>query len=100
MKTNRHFLITGIVCGALLALAPFVGVLGTVLGLMREFHHLERSAAYAFADPSTFSGQAGGALIPTIAGVLLCPVGIALLSVCLKHLRRLPPASSSPLHAS
>ena len=97
MKPNRLFLIAGIACGALLTLAPFVGVFDTVFDLVREFEALDHSG---IGDPSTVSAPVGQTLIPIVAGILLCPIGIALLLTSLKSLRRLPPDTSSPLHAS
>jgi hypothetical protein len=97
MKANRQLLILGIVCGALLTLAPFAGVLDTIFNLVREFKQLNHSG---FSDPSTVSVTAGATLIPTIAGILLCPIGIALVAASLKSLRSLRPTSASGLSAS
>jgi biopolymer transport protein ExbB/TolQ len=96
MKANRQLLILGIVCGALLTLAPFAGVLDTILSLVREFKQLNHSG---IGDPSVVSGTAGATLIPTIAGILLCPIGIALVAVSLNSLRSLRPTTASRLSA-
>ena len=96
MKISRHLLVTGIVCGALLTLAPLAGVLGTVLGMMREFDELSKTMPAT--DPATVSGSYSP--LPTIISVLLCPIGIALLLISLKHLRRLSVAATSPMTAS
>lgn len=99
MKFSRHLLITGIVCGILLTLAPLAGILGTVLGMAREFDELSKTLPTT--DPATVSSSAGISLLPTIVSVLLCPVGIALLLTSLKHLRRLTTAASpSPMPVS
>ena len=94
MKANRQLLILGIVCGALLTLAPFAGVLDTIFDLVREFKQLNHSG---IGDPAVVSGRE--TLIPTIAGILLCPIGIALVAVSLNSLRSLRPTSASGLSA-
>jgi biopolymer transport protein ExbB/TolQ len=97
MKANRQLLILGIACGVLLTLAPFAGVFDTIFNLVREFQQLNHSG---IGDPTTVSVTAGATLIPTIAGILLCPIGIALVAISLNSLRSLRTTNASRLSAS
>jgi len=92
MKANRLLLIFGIVCGVLLTLAPFAGVFDTIFNLVREFQHVYHSG---IGESSVISGTGRATLIPTIAGILLCHIGIALVAVSLNSLRSLRTATTS-----
>lgn len=52
---------------AIAKLAPLVGMLGTVIALLRGFLELRSSGHYASADQ--FSGEIAGALVTTAAGL-------------------------------
>ncbi|MEP6671579.1 MAG: MotA/TolQ/ExbB proton channel family protein [Chthoniobacter sp.] len=80
MKRKRPLLITGILVGALLALGPLWGMLGTVLGMTRAFTVLNGNG---ISDPNALSGAIGTTLFATACGLLACPVGIALLILCI-----------------
>lgn len=72
--------VAGIVIGVLLTLAPLFGLFGIFLGMARAFHALGRAG---IADPKGLSIDIHGALISTALGVLLCPIGIIVLTVSL-----------------
>jgi len=89
---KRPLLIAGIVVGTLLALGPFWGMLGTMLGMMRAFTILGNDG---ISDPRALSGAIGHVLVSTAAGMVACPIGIVLLAVCIVLLvqskKQLPP---------
>jgi len=82
---KRPLLITGIVVGALLALGPLWGMLGTVLGMTRAFNVLD---GRGISDPNALSGAIGATLFATAFGLIACPVGIGLLVVCIVMLKK------------
>jgi len=71
--------VAGIVFGALLTLAPFWGLLGTVIGMVKSFE--TAGTAESMGDPSILADGISASLVPTVVGVVLCPLGIALLVV-------------------
>lgn len=91
MRTNakRRWLKAGIILGALLTASPLVGLAGTIWGMSRAFAALGSSG---IGDPSALSVAIGDVLVSTVAGVLLMPVGLALLIPCVIVLRRVDSA--------
>lgn len=88
---KRGLLTAGIVAGIVLMLGPFLGMLGTVFGMKRAFDTLGHNGV---PDPSELSANIGEVLVSTAAGFIACPIGIAMLVVCIVQLekaRRVPP---------
>ena len=73
-SNNRRLKICVIV-GVVLTLAPFYGLLGTVTGMIGAF----RSLGAGIAHPGFLSHSIGFAMVTTMAGLILCPFGIAML---------------------
>jgi biopolymer transport protein ExbB/TolQ len=96
MKATRRLLLTGIVLGSLLTLAPLFGILGTVVGMIRAFRVLGSSG---IADPQALSQSMGTTLLSTATGIFLCPFGVIILSLSLVffyQLRRSNPPALPP----
>lgn len=78
------------IVGALLTMAPFFGLAGTVLGIMGAFNVLSGSG---IADPNALSRHVAQSLYSTAIGLVLCPIGIVVFTVSLIfYARRRPPA--------
>jgi biopolymer transport protein ExbB/TolQ len=97
---KRQLTIAGIVVGAILALGPLWGMLGTAFGMQRAFATL---AGQGIGDPRALSSSIGAVLLFQAIGFIVCPFGIALCIfsvIKLNALHRnpppLPPAPSSP----
>lgn len=86
MKTKRTLLIVGIIAGAVMMLSPFIGLMGTVLGMQKAFRVLGSSGV---ADPEVLSGAMGEVLISTFAGIIVAIPGIILFISCIVGLVRL-----------
>lgn len=63
--------------GILLALGPLWGIIGSVLGMILSFGAVTQSQMPA----ETFAGNIGFALLTTVVGFILCPIGVALMVV-------------------
>jgi biopolymer transport protein ExbB/TolQ len=91
LSQKRSLVISGLVIGSILALGPVWGLLGTVFGMSRAFRQL---AGSGISDPRVLSASVGEALNLTMAGLLACPIGLALIVVCaiaLSRLQKAPP---------
>lgn len=66
--------------GAFLQLGPVIGVVGTVIGMMRAFDTL---AAQGIGDPQRLSANISEVLIATIAGLALGVIGLVFLCIAL-----------------
>ena len=88
---KRKWCIAGIVMGALLMLSPVIGV---VFGMTGAFRTLEKSG---ISNPQALSEGVGTTLISTAVGVLLCPVGIAILTISIIFLVRQRGVKPPPL---
>lgn len=86
MKTKRRLLIAGIVLGAVMMLSPFIGLMGTVLGMQKAFSTLGSSGV---ADPQALGGAIGETLIATFAGIICAIPGVILFIACIVGLVRL-----------
>ena len=64
------------IVGTWLTFSPFLGLLGTVLGMQRAFKELGAAGA---TDPSILGAAVGETLVSAAAGLLLCPVGLVTL---------------------
>ena len=64
------------IIGALCQLGPFVGLTGTVIGMIKAFDNLGTSGT---GDPATLSAGIGEVLISTAAGLAVSLVGAVLL---------------------
>lgn len=76
MKTKRRFAIAGIFVGALLAMSPFFGLIGTVWGMRQAMQELGNAGP---TDPSKLGSAVGEVLVSTMAGLLMCPLGLLVL---------------------
>lgn len=82
---KRALLLAGIVIGCLLTLGPFLGLIGTVLGMMNAFTTLGEQGV---SDPAVLSASIGEVLVSTAAGVVAAPIGAVILVVCIVVLIR------------
>jgi biopolymer transport protein ExbB/TolQ len=64
--------------------APFVGLFGTVLGIIRAFHDLAGSAAQGQGTQAVMSGIAE-ALVATGVGLLVALPSVAMYNVLIRH---------------
>jgi hypothetical protein len=80
--------------GALLMLAPFFGLLGTVFGMTRAFGALGSSG---IADPQALSASIGTTLVSAAAGFALFPVGFIVLALSLAFFLHLRVPTPPPL---
>ncbi len=78
--TGRNLAIAGAAC----QLGPIIGLAGTVIGMMGAFDTLGSSGV---GDPSRLSESIGHVLISTVAGLIICTVGLILLTVSLTGCR-------------
>jgi len=69
--------------GTLGANAPFIGLFGTVLGIVRAFHDLARSSA-ALGTQAVMAGIAE-ALVATAVGLLVALPAVATYNVLMRH---------------
>lgn len=72
--------------GILLALGPLWGIIGTVLGMILSFGALSQSPGSA----ETLSSNISFAMLTTVAGLILCPVGVVLIVISLIKLGQEP----------
>ncbi|HAX62470.1 MAG TPA: hypothetical protein DCX95_07985 [Elusimicrobia bacterium] len=72
--------------GTIGATAPFIGLLGTVIGIMRAFHDLGK---YGVGNPSIVSAGISEALIATAAGLLVAIPSVILYNYFSKRINRL-----------
>lgn len=72
--------------GTIGATAPFIGLLGTVVGIMRAFHDLGK---YGVGNPSIVSAGIAEALIATAAGLLVAIPSVIIYNYFLKKIARL-----------
>jgi biopolymer transport protein ExbB/TolQ len=105
-RTKRRLLIAGVMLGAVMMLSPFVGMVGTVLGM---HHAFEAVAAKPHAgDPAQLSEAIGETLISTAVGIVVAIPGFLLfvtsLVLLLIHRRKQtatpPPVPHAPTHES
>lgn len=68
--------------GAWLQLSPFIGAIGTVIGMIRSFAELS-SSAEGVGDPSMLSAAIGEVLIASYIGLLGSLVGCVLLGLAI-----------------
>lgn len=94
MKAKRRILIAGIVAGSLLMLSPLFGLLGTMFGMTRAFSTLGSSGV---ADPQALSASIGTTLMSTTVGLLLFPIGVAVLTLSIVFFIRLRRSTPPPL---
>jgi len=71
-------LIIWLVVGIILALGPIWGLVGTVVGMILAFGHLQQSAS---GEPEMLANDIGLALYTTVAGLIACPIGIIIVVV-------------------
>ncbi|MBN1384443.1 MAG: MotA/TolQ/ExbB proton channel family protein [Elusimicrobia bacterium] len=80
--------------GTIGATAPFIGLLGTVIGIMRAFHDLGK---YGVGNPSIVSAGIAEALIATAAGLLVAIPSVIIYNYFLKKISRI--ATEAENHA-
>ncbi|MEW6556656.1 MAG: MotA/TolQ/ExbB proton channel family protein [Elusimicrobiota bacterium] len=71
--------------GTIGAITPFIGLLGTVIGIMRAFHDLGK---YGVGNPSIVSAGIAEALIATAAGLLVAIPSVILYNYFSKRINR------------
>ncbi|MFH0948475.1 MAG: MotA/TolQ/ExbB proton channel family protein [Elusimicrobiota bacterium] len=72
--------------GTIGAITPFIGLLGTVIGIIRAFHDLGK---YGVGNPSIVSAGVAEALIATAAGLLVAIPSVILYNYFSKRINRL-----------
>ena len=72
--------------GTIGAITPFIGLLGTVIGIMRAFHDLGK---YGVGNPSIVSAGIAEALVATAAGLLVAIPSVILYNYFSKRINRL-----------
>ncbi|MBI5573119.1 MAG: MotA/TolQ/ExbB proton channel family protein [Elusimicrobia bacterium] len=72
--------------GTIGAITPFIGLLGTVVGIMRAFHDLGK---YGVGNPSIVSSGIAEALIATAAGLLVAIPSVILYNYFSKRINRI-----------
>ncbi|CAN5876896.1 hypothetical protein BH11VER1_BH11VER1_32920 [soil metagenome] len=77
MKTKSTLLIIGIVAGAVMMVSPFIGFLGTALGMLNML------GSSGIADPGALGGAIGEVLISAFAGVIVAIPGVLLFIGCI-----------------
>lgn len=65
-----------IVTGSILAMGPVLGMLGTVMGMIRAFDAMKGSG---MGSPQRLASGIGAALWSTAVGLVVWPIGLALL---------------------
>jgi hypothetical protein len=96
---KRKLSIAGIVIGAVLALAPVWGIIGTVLAIRRSMIVVDRSGG----GNSVGVFWSASAVLLIKIGLMMWPVGIALCIFSIIKLRashRLPPSLPPPAQGS
>ena len=74
---NDTIYVFALTLGIILALGPFWGLAGTILGMIRAFGEV----AEAEPEASALAGNISFAMRTTIAGFIACPFGIALIVI-------------------
>ncbi|MFH1540573.1 MAG: MotA/TolQ/ExbB proton channel family protein [Elusimicrobiota bacterium] len=74
------------IIGTIGVISPFVGLLGTVLGIMRAFHDLGK---YGTGNPSIVSAGVSEALITTAAGLLIAIPSVMFYNYFLKKINHI-----------
>lgn len=92
MKTKTKFkALLGL--GILLALGPFWGLLGTMVGMVRAFGRMDESG---MGKPELLAGDIGVALHSTAIGLIMCPFGIACIVIACIFLNRIKKETHNP----
>ena len=71
-------LIIWLVVGIILALGPIWGLVGTVVGMILAFGHIQQGSS---GEPEILANEIGLALYTTAAGLIACPIGIIMVVV-------------------
>ena len=72
--------------GTIGAISPFIGLLGTVIGIMRAFHDLGK---YGVGNPSIVSSGIAEALVATAAGLMVAIPSVILYNYFSRRINRL-----------
>ncbi|HSI61639.1 MAG TPA: MotA/TolQ/ExbB proton channel family protein [Candidatus Saccharimonadia bacterium] len=92
-SNKAHLCHAGIVLGVLLCFSPFIGLIGSVVGMNQAFESLGTSGV---GDPSGISSAISLLLRSTAIGLLLAPVGLVLLVISILLRVKLRKASARP----
>ncbi len=84
-KVQRNYVIM-LVIGVLLALGPLWGVIGSVIGMTRAFTTMGQSSS---TEVGILANDISFALYCTMAGYLMCPIGLILIAFCAFKLYKL-----------
>jgi hypothetical protein len=93
LPMKRQLLIAGIIVGVILALAPFLGMVGAMFS---AFHDLSKSG---IPDHLALSSNMRTAVFFRKIGLVACPVGLGLFIFCIRKLHALrhqPPPLPPP----
>lgn len=86
MDKKRTALAGLLVLGILLTLGPMWGLLCTVFGIVATFNEAAHTATI---DPATLAREFHFSLYTTVAGLFVCPLGIAMVAISAIRLSKL-----------
>ncbi|HSI65159.1 MAG TPA: MotA/TolQ/ExbB proton channel family protein [Candidatus Saccharimonadia bacterium] len=92
-SNKAHLCHAGMVLGVLLCFSPFIGLIGTVVGMNQAFESLGTGGV---GNPADVSSAISLQLRSATIGLLLAPVGLALLVVSILLRVKLRKASANP----
>ena len=92
-QRKKRIRLLGIWLGAVLALGPAWGIVGTVVGMLRTFAGL--AAEDRTGAARQISGGISTALLTTEIGLLACPFGVTLLVISLLGYNKLRAAEKA-----
>ncbi len=79
--------------------APFIGLFGTVLGIIRAFHDLANAPAGAQGSASVVMSGISGALVATAVGLAVAIPAVAAFNLFQRWLKRLSTSAAALGHA-
>ena len=79
-------LIIWLVVGIILALGPVWGMVGTIAGMVMAFSHVQQGG---MAEPELLANDMGLAMLTTLAGWIVCPIGVVIIIISAIRLGKL-----------
>ena len=92
IESQRNWWINGIWLAAFLMTGPFLGLIGTVLGMVENIENIDKLNA---PTPGDLSVGVYHSLLATIIGLVMGALGVALLILCVVKLDRLKKAEAN-----